>query len=59
VWAAQPIKKLADNAVNDGVENALTVEHFTCCNCPCVVTCDYAYDLYNLDGDCLAVKEEK
>lgn len=29
---------------------------FTCCDCPVVKECEYAYDLYNTDGDCLALK---
>lgn len=29
---------------------------FTCCNCPFVKTCEYTYDPYNTDGDCLEEK---
>lgn len=28
----------------------------TCINCPINDTCEWAWDLYNLDGDCLAEK---
>jgi hypothetical protein len=34
----------------------LKVEDITCHHCPQKDTCEYAYDLYNTDGDCLAVK---
>lgn len=34
----------------------LKISDFTCCNCAIVKTCAYAYDLYNLDDDCLAEK---
>lgn len=37
-------------------EKPTTIDAFTCCNCPHVTTCEYVYDLYNLDGDCLALK---
>jgi hypothetical protein len=29
---------------------------FTCDQCPARNTCDFAFDLYNTDGDCLAEK---
>lgn len=29
---------------------------FTCDDCPAKNTCDFAFDLYNTDGDCLAEK---
>lgn len=32
------------------------VSEFTCFNCLDDKTCEYAYDLYNTHGDCLAVK---
>lgn len=32
------------------------IEDFTCADCPHVKTCVYSFDLYNLDGDCLAEK---
>ena len=32
------------------------IERFSCINCEVQGTCPYAYDLYNLDGDCLMEK---
>lgn len=29
---------------------------FTCSTCVNLAWCEYAYDLYNQDGDCLALK---
>ena len=37
-------------------QTQLPIEKFTCCNCDIVDKCEFAYDLYNLDGDCLAEK---
>jgi hypothetical protein len=31
-------------------------EDMTCNNCPERDTCDLAWDLYNINGDCLALK---
>ena len=31
-------------------------DKFTCFGCSQVGTCQFAFDLYNLDGDCLAEK---
>jgi hypothetical protein len=28
----------------------------SCCDCPVNSSCEYAFDLYNSDGDCLAMK---
>lgn len=33
-----------------------TIKRFTCFNCDSSPTCEFAYDLYNTDGDCLALK---
>lgn len=32
------------------------IEAFTCDNCPAAKTCQWAFDAYNTDGDCLAEK---
>lgn len=29
---------------------------FTCDDCPAAKTCDFSFDAYNTDGDCLAEK---
>lgn len=34
----------------------LTREDFTCYNCPTMLNCEFAWDLYNTNGDCLAEK---
>jgi hypothetical protein len=34
----------------------LPVDRYTCSVCPVWRTCNYAFDDYNLDGDCLAEK---
>lgn len=34
----------------------LPPEEFTCHGCPSAGTCEFAWDLYNTDGDCLAEK---
>lgn len=31
-------------------------KRFTCHDCPHVGKCGYEFDLYNTDGDCLAIK---
>lgn len=31
-------------------------ERYTCNDCPDNKDCEFAFDLYNLDGDCLATK---
>ena len=32
------------------------IQSFTCDDCPVKLTCDYAFDAYNTNGDCLAEK---
>jgi len=46
-------------AVEQMVKDELTVptkERMTCTTCADNQTCEFAWDLYNTDGDCLAVK---
>ena len=31
-------------------------EDYTCFDCPHKDTCEYAWDYYNVNGDCLAIK---
>ncbi len=57
----KPTKEAMDIWFNlPTVRNGQTPEHkpreFTCCDCPCVKDCEYSFDLYNLGGDCLALK---
>lgn len=37
-------------------ENEYNWEEITCDGCPVVDDCVFAYDIYNTDGDCLALK---
>ena len=37
-------------------ENYEYDETFTCKDCPARFTCEWAFDLYNTEGDCLAEK---
>lgn len=33
-----------------------TFDEMTCATCPAALNCNYAFDTYNTDGDCLAEK---
>ena len=35
---------------------AFDIEKFTCDDCPARYTCEWSFDAYNIDGDCLAEK---
>lgn len=35
---------------------AFGIKTFTCDDCPAKTTCEWVYDPYNTDGDCLAEK---
>lgn len=37
-------------------ENNLNVLDCTCVDCTLITTCEYKFDLYNFNGDCLADK---
>lgn len=32
------------------------IQSFTCDDCPAKLSCNYAFDAYNTNGDCLAEK---
>ena len=34
----------------------ISLENYTCFKCPLKETCEYAWDDYNTNGDCLAEK---
>lgn len=38
------------------VADKFDIEAFTCDECPAKKTCQFAFDPYNTDGDCLAEK---
>lgn len=44
------------NAIRDGYLQAGEEVSFGCDGCPDAVICEFVYDLYNLNGDCLANK---
>lgn len=46
--------ELAD--IRSGVVAMFDIESFTCDDCSARKTCDFAFDSYNTDGDCLAEK---
>ena len=37
-------------------DDAPTIDRFTCADCEDVTSCKFAFDAYNTDGDCLAIK---
>ena len=47
--------RLAGAEIED-LENVPVLEELTCFNCPVNKDCEFAFDLYNTDGDCLALK---
>lgn len=56
-WDALP--KVAQKSILGTLElcgYTQTVDVFTCANCDIVKQCEFAFDPYNTDGDCLADK---
>jgi hypothetical protein len=51
IFTGKAMKELADNGVAVPAK-----DEFICNNCPEVDTCEFAWDLYNTDGDCVADK---
>jgi len=50
------IKKEAERALHSLDVLRKDPIEFTCDKCSCACHCDYAYDAYNTNGDCLALK---
>ena len=44
------------NDIPARVEDFLILEKCTCSKCSGAKTCEYAFDGYNTNGDCLAIK---
>ena len=42
--------------INDLVDRELSLESFTCYKCLARKTCEFSWDLYNINGDCLMFK---
>lgn len=58
-WVALlgPTRTDADLAiVRADVASTFDIDKFTCDDCPARQTCEFAFDAYNTDGDCLADK---
>lgn len=58
-WAAKLGPELTDDEIQklrDRVAKAEGVEKFTCDDCRDRRTCEWAFDSYNTNGDCLAEK---
>lgn len=51
IYTEETVRELAE----DG-QPVPSKEDMTCSRCPDVDACNYAWDLYNVDGDCLAAK---
>lgn len=60
VWtremAIEQMKKNNEIAVKRGYNTFPIPEKFTCDDCADKDVCDWAWDLYNTNGDCLATK---
>ncbi len=53
--AAEQLAEIRAHVVEKFSE-AYGITEFTCDQCSAVRTCEYAFDPYNTDGDCLAEK---
>ena len=49
-------KDKRDSVINYLRDSGIKWKFLTCDNCPSKNTCEWAYDGYNTDGDCLAEK---
>ena len=45
-----------ENMLEAFEERGYNIDNCTCNDCPDKETCNYAWDLYNTEGDCLASK---
>lgn len=58
-WVALLGKERTDEelaALRAEVVEVWGIKKFTCDDCPAKRTCEFAFDTYNTDGDCLAEK---
>ena len=56
VRSEQELQKLREEMVRELGRLGIMYSYITCDDCPQRHTCPYAYDPYNIDGDCLAEK---
>lgn len=42
--------------LRDEMAKLFEIDAFTCDDCPALPTCQFSFDPYNTDGDCLAEK---
>jgi len=56
VRSEQELQKLREEMVRELMRMGIRFSYITCDGCPQRYTCPYAYDPYNIDGDCLAEK---
>ncbi len=58
-WAALLGEERTDEqlaAIRAEVASLFKIERFTCDECPARKTCEWAFDAYNTNDDCLAEK---
>jgi len=56
VRSEQELQKLREEMVRELMRMGIRFSFITCDRCPQRHTCPYAYDPYNIDGECLAEK---
>ena len=54
--APPPTLKLLMDSYRESGYVPPPIEEFTCYDCPLWQKCEFAFDLYNTDGECLASK---
>ena len=52
----QVLRRLREGMVRELERLGIMYNYITCNRCPQRHSCPYAYDPYNIDGDCLAEK---
>lgn len=55
-WIKLSADEKRAKALSEDLAIELGITEFTCDGCGCRETCEYAYDLYNTNGDCLGMK---
>lgn len=55
-WREDELKQLRKQAVEWLQAHGIPFRYLTCDKCPSRRECEYVYDPYNTDGDCLAEK---
>lgn len=52
----QQVERMRKRMINDLHKNDISFTELTCDDCDLKYRCRELYDLYNTDGDCLAIK---